>query len=451
MTLLAKLRRLTVRQKHANPASKSHMLIPTRVNNIGVLEKAKRRLLPRKKPAAWSPPITLQSLPPELLTLIASLLAPIDRASLAFTSYWLHNLFKNATTLNGFDKWFFLCRLEQSHMWPDEILCDVCRKFHEPRKSRTFFTEKEGRRACVLNGAAHVQRSSVSPYLSRGVHFDVMSAISRSNRFIFGVLPPGQRSVKFVQPLFNDEGKLIIRLQQKMYISSQKHILIKSQRILFPGKNTGRQPNKIIEGVEALHRTLQESEELGSICGHAKWTDMYPFITQPDEEFKWPVGQWSFRYSKMQEFDLPGQQLQECLWTHKGDCWLNCHARARLDSALEGRVWSCGGCTTDYAVNVIRSESSSANYIVMTSWKDLGTCSRRNDPLWKEHMNYGVHAGHKRTMIGTIAGQIETLVRAPDGFAHYFPKISKTRLREIFIDEGGDKGPTLNGNVEVDS
>ena len=66
-------------------------------------------------------------------------------------------------------------------------------------------------------------------------------------------------------------------------------------------------------------------------------------------------------------------------------------------------------------------------------------------------MNYGVHAGHRRTTIGLIARQIETLVRGTSGYVHYFPKISKKRLGEIFIDEGGDKEPKLYEKVEVDS
>ncbi|KAF5598229.1 hypothetical protein FPCIR_3251 [Fusarium pseudocircinatum] len=307
MTLLAKLRRLNVRKKHENPASGSHMLIPKTVQNIDVLKKP---FPSTKKPVARSPPLTLQSLSTELLTEIVTLLAPIDRASVAFTSRWLHNLFRNATKLNGFDKWRFLNRLEKSYMWPDEILCDICRIFHEPRKSLTGFTEKEGRRTCLLNGAAHLQRSSVSPYLSREVHFDAMVAIARSNRLNPDALLLGEPSVQFVEPFSNDDGKLIIRLQQTVHFSPQKNILLKSQRILFPGKNTGRAMDKVIQGVEALHQAFQQSEELGSICGHAKWTDMYPFITRPDEEFEWPIGQWSFRYSFMQEFDLPGQEQE---------------------------------------------------------------------------------------------------------------------------------------------
>ncbi|EGU78053.1 hypothetical protein FOPG_09248 [Fusarium oxysporum f. sp. conglutinans race 2 54008] len=462
MDLLDKLKSLTVRKPHGKSIPPSQMLIPKPVQSGHGSESSKKRVRPAHIPVAVidiiimtkpnsSPLKTLQSLPTELLIQIATLLAPIDRASLAFTSSWLHGLFGNATKLNGFDRWKLLKRLEQSNMWPSEILCEICQKFHEPRKSRRTFTQKEGQRACIRNGASHLQRLSISPYLSREIHFDVMAAISRSHHFTPKALLPGEPSVQFVAPYVNDEDELVIRLQQTVHFSHQGHVLIKSQRILFPGRDAGREANKIIQGTGTLHRVLQETSELGTICGHARWADIYPFITRPDEQFGWHQGQWSFRHSSLQEFDLPGEELQECLWTHKGDCWVNCQARARLDSALEGRIWSCGGCSTDYAVNIIRSESSCANYIVMTSWKDVGTCIRRDDPLWKEHMSYGVHAGHKREEFGKIAGEIEKLTKGPGRQVYYFPRISKKRLREMFINEGGCEEKMITRDVEVDS
>ncbi|WKT52380.1 hypothetical protein QSH57_002894 [Fusarium oxysporum f. sp. vasinfectum] len=433
MDLLDKLKSLTVRKPHGKSIPPSQMLIPKPVQSGHGSESGKKRVRPAHIPVAVidiiimtkpksSPLKTLQSLPTELLIQIATLLAPIDRASLAFTSSWLHGLFGNATKLNGFDRWKLLKRLEQSNMWPSEILCEICQKFHEPRKSRRTFTQKEGQRACIRNGASHLQRLSISPYLFEGDSF-------RCHGGYIEVSP------------FHAKGAT----------SRRAKCTVCGTRILFPGRDAGREANKIIQGTGTLHRVLQETSELGTICGHARWADIYPFITRPDEQFGWHQGQWSFRHSSLQEFDLPGEELQECLWTHKGDCWVNCQARARLDSALEGRIWSCGGCSTDYAVNIIRSESSCANYIVMTSWKDVGTCIRRDDRLWKEHMNYGVHAGHKREEFGKIAGEIEKLTRGPGRQVYYFPRISKKRLREMFINEGGCEEKMITRDVEVDS
>ncbi|KAI1039670.1 hypothetical protein LB505_008393 [Fusarium chuoi] len=461
MTLLGKLKRLIICRSHEKSAPESQMPIPNLVRSSDAPKSSESRVRSTKIPLGvddmitmpkikQSPQITLQSLPTELLTEIVTLLEPVDRASLAFTSSWLHGLFGNTTKLNGFDSWMLVKRLERSNMWPSEILCEICRKFHEPRKSRETFTEKEGRRSCIRNGAQYMQQLSISPHLSSEIHFDVMAAISRSHRIDPDTRFLGEPSVEFVARYINGNDDLFVRLQQTVHFS-QRHVILKSQRILFPGRNTGRDTDKILQGTDTLHWALEWSSELGTICGHVKWIDLYPFITQPEKEFEWNQGQWSFRHSSLQEFDLPGERLQECVWTHKGDCWLTCQARARLDSALDGRIWSCGGCSTDYAVNIIRSESSCANYIVMTSWKDLGTCVGRNDPLWQEHMSSDVHAGHRREEFGTIAGQIEKLTRGARTRVYYFPQISKKRLREIFIDKGGDKEPKPNGRVEVDS
>ncbi|KAF5241365.1 hypothetical protein FANTH_9170 [Fusarium anthophilum] len=213
MMLLGKLRRLLASKSHETSPPKSQIPRPKPAGSSDIPESTNSRdrsgkepvgvidmiIMPRKK---RSPPISLQSLPTELLTQIVTLLAPVDRASLAFTSSWLHKLFSNTTKLNGYDRWKFLSRLEQSYMWPSEILCEICLKFHEPRKNRQTFTEKEGRRACIRNGAPSLQPLSVSPYLSREIHFDVMAAMSRSNRHNHHALLPGEQSVQFVAPLY---------------------------------------------------------------------------------------------------------------------------------------------------------------------------------------------------------------------------------------------------------
>ncbi|KAF4953774.1 hypothetical protein FGADI_5767 [Fusarium gaditjirri] len=383
MGLLTKLKRLTVRRLCGRPVHPSQILTPNPAQSADDSAGSKKRIRPAKisivtdmiiKPKRKPSPMkTLRSLPTELLIQIATLLAPIDRASLAFTSSWLHGIFGNATKLNQYDRWQLLIRFEGDNIWPSEILCEICQKFHVPRKSRQRFTEKEGRRTCIRNGALYLQQYSISPYLSREIHFDVMAAISRSHHFTPTAPLPGEPSVEFVARYDHPENELAIRLQQ------------------------------------------------------------------------------SIHFSKTQEFDLPGEELHECVWTHKGDCWVNCQARSRLDSVLEGRIWSCGACSTDYAVNIIRSERSCANYIVMTSWKDVGSCIRRDDPRWKEHMEFGIYAGHKREEFGTIAGQIDKLTKGLGNEVYFFPRISKKKLREIFVVEGGCEEKMIIRSMEVDS
>ncbi|SCV60118.1 uncharacterized protein FFFS_14687 [Fusarium fujikuroi] len=44
----------------------------------------------------------------------------------------------------------------------------------------------------------------------------------------------------------------------------------------------------------------------------------------------------------------------------------------------------------------------------MTSWKDLGTCIRRDDPLWQEHLDSDIDAGHRCEEFESLKGVIES-------------------------------------------
>ncbi|KAF5552676.1 hypothetical protein FMEXI_2827 [Fusarium mexicanum] len=264
MMLLAKLGRLVARMSHEKSPPESQMPKPEPAGSsdgpkssnsrdrsgkepVGVIDKI---IMPRIK---RSPPITLQNLPTELLTQIVTLLAPVDRACLAFTSSWLHKLFSNTTKLNGLDRWKFLSRLEQSYMWPSEILCEICMRFHEPRKNRQTFTEKEGRRACIRNDAPSLQRLSISPYLSREIHFDVMAAMSRSNRHNHRALLPGEQSVQFVAPL---------------YISPVRNTCFSSHRgYYFPGEMQAASPARSLKALKLYGGVFRTATNLDRSVG----------------------------------------------------------------------------------------------------------------------------------------------------------------------------------------
>ncbi|KAI1015274.1 hypothetical protein LB504_011026 [Fusarium proliferatum] len=105
---------LIVCGSHEKSAPESQMPISNLVRSGDAIKSSESRVRSTKIPLGvgdmitmpktkQSPRITLQSLPTELLTEIVTLLEPVDRASLAFTSSWFHGLFGNTTKLNGFD------------------------------------------------------------------------------------------------------------------------------------------------------------------------------------------------------------------------------------------------------------------------------------------------------------------------------------------------------------
>ncbi|KAF5544902.1 hypothetical protein FNAPI_9284 [Fusarium napiforme] len=195
--------------------------------------------------------IGLKTLPTELVVKIATALHPIDRASLAFTSSWLHRIIGNALKLNQFDRAEFLRRLELDGMWLSEIFCEACQKFHEPRMSREF-TPREARRACVKYGDPKLEEKSFSPYLE-DINFDIVAALSRFNRFRHKVTAESDFAAQWA------------RLED---------IVVCTTHYDYP---------------ENRHIRVEQ------ICAYTNWSTLCPFLFRPDNVFKWRRGQWSFQ------------------------------------------------------------------------------------------------------------------------------------------------------------
>ncbi|KAF5582655.1 hypothetical protein FPCIR_9406 [Fusarium pseudocircinatum] len=224
------------------------------------LDGSKKRIADPEQPSE----IGLKTLPTELLIKIATALHPINRASLAFTSSWLHSIIGNALKLNQFDRLEFLRRLELDDMWLSEIFCEICQKFHEPRKSRNF-TPREARRACIRYGDPKLEKPNFASHL--------------------------EQMIEFTLDYVDDEEGPHIRVDQDIYYSHEDRILIKSQRTLFPGRNTGREVMGILNGARNLGWIIHENPELLAVCEHTYWPEVYPYLFRPEDEFKWRRGQ----------------------------------------------------------------------------------------------------------------------------------------------------------------
>ncbi|KAF5637165.1 hypothetical protein F52700_4902 [Fusarium sp. NRRL 52700] len=240
--------------------------------------------------------IGLKNLPIELVVKIATALLPIDRASLAFTSSWLHSIIGNALKLNQFDRSEFLRRLERDGMWLSEIFCEICQKFHEPQQSRNF-TPREAQRACILHGDPKLGKQSFSRFPPEEINFNIVAALSRLSRFphkstVESDFAAHQEDMIETDILYvNDKEDPHTRVEKSMYYSDEDHILIKSQTTLFSGRGTGREVSGILERAMDLAWMLHNGPELPSICEHIHWLDLYRCLIRPEDEFKWRRGQ----------------------------------------------------------------------------------------------------------------------------------------------------------------
>jgi hypothetical protein len=225
-------------------------------------------------------------------------------------------------------------------------------------------------------------------------------------------------------------------VKHTVHFSSKGNVILKTEKILRPGFYTPL----TMEKTRALKEALDAEPSIGEICSHAQWSEIFPFIFDTDLDYQcWNDKQWSWTPRNRHSL-APMNALRRCLWTHKGDCTSYCKAQKRLYHSLEGRIWSCGACATDSAVNTMRMNSlpDEANFLVFTSWKGLGQCKDRLDEEWQNHMDrYYAQDGGTRVVLGEVAVEVDVVVKLdkPDwGYKpmYYYPALSEERVLELF-------------------
>ncbi|KPM39630.1 hypothetical protein AK830_g6910 [Neonectria ditissima] len=343
---------------------------------------------------------SLRDMPPETLIEIATVLNPVDRASFALACRQNHQVMGRALRLDATARLQLLCRLERGGLWLKDILCSSCCRFHPPRQDRQW-TTKEGDRECVKNGTSSRLKSSHSPFLPAEVHFDVVAAIMRCQRF--GATHYGVDLLASRRLYSCGEAKIGVVVSAR---TLRGRLFLKKEMFLFAGKTRATALHKAPE----LMRLLLQQRQLDDICEHSRWACSVcswifgpdsiqaparrPTRTQaaslfPDQD---PPTRPPTQTQSQQGFDIPGQTLQECLWTHEPTCWTRCDASPRLQANL-ARTVSCNYCPTDFKVSTLhlentRPETTWTKVLVFTSWKDLGSGGSVDDQEWQSHLQH---------------------------------------------------------------
>jgi hypothetical protein len=381
---------------------------------------------------------SLQTLPIELILDIRDCLSHADKVCLALTSQWGHWIFGGIPRDNTVSKMELLSQLDERVMWTSEILCRICKRFHEPQKGLER-TSHEQTRLCTNTERFWLERSPSSEHLPWHIHFDLLASVARSHRLHLEppVYPPSL--VNLVESSFRDDGSLGCVVKHTVHFSSKGSVILKTEKIVRPGFSAPL----TMEKTRALKEALDAEPFIGDICSHAQWSEVFPFIFDKDLGYQcWNDKQWSWRPRRRHNL-APINALRKCLWTHKGDCISHCKAQKRLYHSLEGRVWSCGACATDSAINTIRMNSlpDEANFLVFTSWKDLGQCKDRVDEKWQSHMDrYYAQDGEVRVVLGEVVEEVDVVVKMekPEWDykpIYYYPAIAEERVLELFFSE----------------
>ncbi|KAM0339656.1 hypothetical protein ACHAPU_010838 [Fusarium lateritium] len=409
---------------------------------------------------------SIQSLPLELLLMINEHLCPdgcpacanpqsktichtacsshADLACLALTcqwGYWINGgLLRSSKYLQ---KLVFLSHLEERGLWPSEILCHVCEKFHTPRKGLQVAYD-EGHRSCVRDLKCEME--SFSDHLPRHIHFDLVAAVARSHRLRVEppLYPPSLLSS--TERVFGENCELCCLTEHSAHFSSQGNVILKTQKVVSLASAPGK---TLHEQTLFLKDYMSSNPSVGEVCSHAQWSEVYPSIFANGLPCSLNDNQWSFP-APNHNGPSPSSALYKCFWTHKGDCSRYCRAQEGLCHSLEGRIWCCDACTTDYAINNFSSKSSAyaTNFLVLTSWKDLGKGESRVKREWYDHLDKYNCLSQGRFTLGEVAREVEDLtVCDEDGISksrvgsettrympptYYYPAISKEKIERAF-------------------
>lgn len=379
----------------------------------------------------------LQNLPTELILDIGDYLSHGDKVCLALTSQWGRWIFGVIPHSNTVSKIELLSQLEERAMWTSEILCRVCKKFHEPQRGLEL-TSHERTRACNNPDLCWFQRWSFSEYLPCHFHFELLAAVGRSHRLRLEppVYPPSL--LNSVEHFLRDDGQLGCVVEHSVHFSSEGNVILKTEKIVRPGFYLPL----TMEKTRALKEAFDEQPYIGDICSHAQWSEIYPFIFDKELGYLcWNDEQWSFGPRKRHSL-RPMSALRKCLWTHKEDCTSYCKAQKRLWYSLEGRMFSCGACATDSTMNTIRMKTlpDEANFLVLTSWKDLGQCKDKLETQWQQHLEAynSQERGHR--VLGSVAEKVDVVVKMEktemgNGPTYYYPAVSEEGILKLFLSE----------------
>ncbi|KAF5679190.1 hypothetical protein FHETE_931 [Fusarium heterosporum] len=352
---------------------------------------------------------SLQSLPLELILLITDYLTPDGCATCAdpYSRTICHTVYsshvdqtclaltcRGGYSINGglprsnynLTRVEFLSYLGNRGLWPSEILCHSCEKFHTPRKGLQV-AEDEVHRSCVKQGSVWYEMQSFSDHLPRHIHFDLVAAVARSHQL---ALDPPLYPLSLLnsrESIFGDNGALCCLIEHSGHFSSHGDVILKTQRIVSlastPGKN-------LHEQTRFLKEYMSSNPSVGEACSHAKWDEVYPFLFDKDLVSSLNGNQWSFPVPKHHD--------------------------------LSPRI--------------------------LTSWKDLGEGKSRKEQEWQSHLDeYNCH-DEGRHVLGEVAREVEDLTVCDEGGSfesrvgceafpyqpptYYYPVISDRRIKRAF-------------------
>jgi hypothetical protein len=81
-----------------------------------------------------------------------------------------------------------------------------------------------------------------------------------------------------------------------------------------------------------------------------------------------------------------------------------------------------------------------ANFLVLTSWKDLGQCKDKLEAQWQEHLERYNSQENGYRVLGSVAEEVDVVVKLDKADrchrpTYYYPTISEEGVLKLFLSE----------------
>jgi hypothetical protein len=363
----------------------------------------------------------MDSLPTELMQDIASYLPSESQAALALSNKKTLYMLGSATLkLSGQAKHRLLLLLAKDGLYPDDIPCPFCLRFHSsPEISNPWGSQTcEGRRltaprdcqVCFCSVAPtralyNMPRAqkAISTFLGPRVHFNTVAALMRSHRL------GRKKEMPPTREIMPTRTGNILRCEDFRIVNG--HLLLKTEMLLLPHST-----NQLSDDVRHMVDSIYEDAWTAHACGHSTWLDLYPEVlglAHPSQ--------------------LEIVKHKTCLWTHENSCsecgipaerqaLFGCGRNSLFtkfcggdttgpeDDSLSitkvlagvGVVLSCEDCHTDVSLCFVDDLGPGRRVCVLTSWKDLGT---------GEELGEGFDSREWHSHLWTVASHLRNLGR----------------------------------------
>lgn len=293
----------------------------------------------------------INNLPVELVQEIASYLTPASRAALALgCKGFLKTLGSDVVRVVDNDRIELLIILEKGGEFPNQILCQQCRRFHLPRPPMDLAPMRPWQLGL---SARHDART-------------VVAAIIRAQRLGSGL---GSLSSLKKQVSYHLKERKQVRRRTCAKVVEGR-LLYRTEVLITSTEKTGQHAITL--------DTLSMIQRREAMCPHTSWSGgtSSSNLARPLPMHQYQTYETEDAENAAKELFAQKCNLHQCLWKHPEGC--ECHGDSRQGvSALQG----CVHCFTDYKVELKSFPSGGVRAVLLTCWRDLGSASM-GDIAW---------------------------------------------------------------------